>query len=35
VRRWLDDAALARAPVVDLAASRADALAAWRAMRSR
>ena len=35
VRRWLDAAALARPPVVDLAASRADALAAWRAMRSR
>jgi deoxyribodipyrimidine photo-lyase len=35
VRRWLDATALARPPVVDLATSRADALAAWRAMRSR
>jgi len=34
VRRWLDEAALARPPVVDLAASRAAALAAWRAMRA-
>jgi deoxyribodipyrimidine photo-lyase len=34
VRRWLDAAALARAPIVDLVASRAEALAAWRALRA-
>jgi len=34
VHRWLDAVALARPPIVDLAMSRADALAAWRAMRA-
>ena len=32
--RWLDAAARARPPIVELAASRAAALAAWRDMRA-